>query len=54
MIQTSRHSLPLHFTAVSSRATAESGIYQKGIQATGREYVDLGMQATVDRLLVAS
>jgi aspartate racemase len=39
---------------IASRATAESGIYQAGIQATGREYVDLGMQATVDRLLLAS
>jgi aspartate racemase len=39
---------------IASRATVESGIYRVAIEGSGRQYVDIGMQATVDRLLVAS
>jgi aspartate racemase len=38
---------------IASAATAESRIYQDAIDATGRRYVDIGMQAAVDQLLIA-
>jgi aspartate racemase len=39
---------------IAARATVESGIYQTAIEARGGRCVDIGMQASVDRLLIAS
>jgi aspartate racemase len=43
-----------HVALIAARATAESGIYQVAIGASGIRCVDIGMQPTIDRLLEAS